>query len=285
MRTLFDEVDHELARHESKDLPLILGMALPLVFLTPLAYGVEPLVRAQALAGAAQLSQGHILRSAMELLSLLVFPVWYLRHLRRHLRESMKKRSRVLVKKLERRIEEVTRAAKTDPLTGLPNRRCFESDWVQKIESRGACAFIVVDLDHFKLVNDVHGHQAGDRALVKAAEIGADCFRDGDGNLFRTGGEEFLAVVFGENGDVQRRAEEFRLRLERHAAAELASTGLRLQWPGPDGVLVDRPLTASVGVAFWPQDSADPRLAMHLADKACYAAKQSGRNRVNIGLN
>jgi|GEM_PF-5125131 diguanylate cyclase (GGDEF)-like protein len=181
----------------------------------------------------------------------------------------------------ERRADEAARLANTDQLTGLPNRTCFNGDWIPRIQAQGSCAFLAFDLDKFKLVNDLHGgHDAGDKALVKTARIGSQVFRHPEGNLFRFGGEEFIAVLFEPAAEVQRQAEDFRARMETQAAAELAREGLRLRWPGPDGRMVDRPLTASVGIAFWPQDAADLKEAMKLADVACYVAKQTGRNRV-----
>jgi diguanylate cyclase (GGDEF)-like protein len=182
----------------------------------------------------------------------------------------------------ERRADESARLARTDPLTGLPNRTCFDLDWIPRIAAHGSCAFVAFDLDHFKLVNDQHGHDAGDRALVKAARIASEAFRHSGGNLFRFGGEEFIAVVFNAPDEVLGQAEVFRGRLEATAAPDLAKEGLRLQWPGPGGRLVDRPLTASIGVALWPQDAGQIREAMKAADVASYVAKQSGRNKVVV---
>ena len=182
----------------------------------------------------------------------------------------------------ERRADESARLARTDHLTGLPNRTCFDSDWIPRIEAAGSCFFVAFDLDKFKLVNDLHGHDAGDQALVKAARIGSQVFRHPEGNLFRFGGEEFIAVLFESPDEVLRQAEAFRSRLEANAAAELARDGLRLQWPGPTGTLEARPLTASIGIAAWPKDGREIRDAMKAADVASYVAKQSGRNKVVV---
>jgi diguanylate cyclase (GGDEF)-like protein len=181
---------------------------------------------------------------------------------------------------LNHRIVETIRLAHTDHLTSLPNRTCFEREWMPKIMSTKQCAFVAFDLDRFKLINDDYGHEAGDKTLVKAASIASSIFRCDDGNCFRIGGEEFLAVLFDDVKNVVRKTLQFQRELERRAAVELAADGLHLQWSDESGQRKNRNVTASVGIALWPQDDPDIVTALRLADQAAYAAKHRGRNRV-----
>jgi len=197
----------------------------------------------------------------------------------------------VAMEEHERRADELDRKANTDQLTGLPNRHCFNDHWLPKVSASRQCGIVAFDLDFFKYVNSVHEHAGGDRVLAKAANIGGRIFQQPDAHLFRFGGEEFYAVAFLPRQGVLDLAERFRAALERAAAAELAAEGLTLLWPEGDDKaawpanharLVPRVLTASVGVAFWPKDGEDVEAVMKAADKACYAAKHGGRNRVVV---
>jgi diguanylate cyclase (GGDEF)-like protein len=201
------------------------------------------------------------------------------------------KRSAGAIEEHERRADELARKANTDQLTGLPNRHCFNDQWLAKIQGSDNCGIIAFDLDFFKFINTVHEHAGGDKALAKAAEIGSRIFRHPDGNLFRFGGEEFVAIVFDSRARILELAEQFRATLEAAAAKELGSEGMALLWPDGDdkahwpdngAPLVPRTLTASVGVAFWPQDGETVAEVLKAADKAGYAAKNKGRNQVVI---
>jgi diguanylate cyclase (GGDEF)-like protein len=201
------------------------------------------------------------------------------------------KRSAGAIEEHERRADELARKANTDQLTGLPNRHCFNDQWLSKIQGSDLCGIIAFDLDFFKFINSVHEHAGGDKALAKAAEIGARIFRHPEGNLFRFGGEEFVAIVFDSRARILELAEQFRATLEAAAAKELGAEGMALLWPDGDdkagwpdngAPLVPRKLTASVGVAFWPQDGETVAEVLKAADKAGYAAKNRGRNQVVI---
>ncbi|MCU0309257.1 MAG: GGDEF domain-containing protein, partial [Thermoleophilia bacterium] len=156
--------------------------------------------------------------------------------------------------------------ARTDALTGLPNRRAFEEHLAVEVPRalRGGTplALLMVDLDHFKLVNDRHGHEAGDRALRRLANLLRSGVRAGDVPA-RIGGEEFcLLVAEGDEGGATALAE----RLRRAVADAFR--------PDPT------PLTASFGVARCPADAVSARDLLRAADDALYAAKEAGRNRV-----
>jgi len=154
--------------------------------------------------------------------------------------------------------------AATDSLTGLMNRRTFQS----RIRSmrRGGVQFslVMADLDHFKRLNDTHGHEMGDRALTTFCAVAADALRAGD-LLARWGGEEFAIAVVGSSAH---EAAEVLDRMRVQLAARLATSDI----PG---------FTASFGVVDATAcDSLDE--AVRLADDALYEAKGAGRNQVAI---
>ena len=150
------------------------------------------------------------------------------------------------------------RHAGQDELTGLPNRRALMADLAERLADGTVEAVAMFDLDHFKLVNDQHGHAAGDRALVAVAEAATAAVGD-QGMVSRLGGEEF-AVVVHRGADV---LEELLARvLERVRAAG-----------GPVGT------TASIGATLVrPGDTVDSALLR--ADGLLYRAKAAGRDRV-----
>ena len=126
-------------------------------------------------------------------------------------------------------------------------------------------ALLLLDLDHFKNLNDTYGHPAGDAALRSLARLLTQHLRKGD-QAARYGGEEFVVILPGS--DEERSllaAERLRSALEKH---RFVFEGARI------------PLTASLGVAVWPADGREPEALLSAADRALYAAKQGGRNRV-----
>jgi diguanylate cyclase len=166
---------------------------------------------------------------------------------------------------------EVERMSRVDALTGLANRREYEQAypkaWQQAARSKGAIALLVFDLDHFKALNDGHGHLAGDACLRHFARLLEDSFRREIDLLARIGGEEFVAALPGLSAqEGERMAEELRAKLEQHPC----------EWQGRP-----LPMTVSVGVgsASWPADP-KPEATFARVDTACYAAKMAGRNRV-----
>jgi len=166
---------------------------------------------------------------------------------------------------LQERIGRLNRDAQTDPLTGLGNRRSLEFS-LSLLEAEGrAFAAIELDIDHFKRVNDNHGHEVGDQVLRRLAELMRRCCREGD-LLCRTGGEEFLMLLPGASLEVAAAVAE-RLRVT------VQDTPVE-----PVGAV-----TISLGVARWDGDAGSkPMEALGLADRALYQAKQQGRNRVAI---
>lgn len=168
---------------------------------------------------------------------------------------------------LEERLESLHQQTTLDPLTGIANRACFDAvlkELTAKTVAGGASfSLIICDIDHFKRVNDVHGHPAGDEALVSFASVLESHSREGD-LVARYGGEEFLLLAPScDNATAAKRAEAIRSTLERTSLPSI----------GGDAV------TASFGVTeFQSGDSAETVLAR--ADRALLKAKDNGRNRV-----
>ncbi len=172
-----------------------------------------------------------------------------------------------------KRVEaELRRMATTDPLTGLWNRRRFlelaEGELARLRRYGRPVAVLMLDVDHFKAINDGHGHAAGDEALCHLAALCREELRDID-HLGRLGGEEF-AVALPEAGleAAVEVAERLRLRI--------AGTGLALS--GPRGGTIR--MTVSVGVAAARAEDASIERALGRADRALYQAKAAGRDRV-----
>jgi len=171
---------------------------------------------------------------------------------------------------------ETARLASTDPLTGLANRRRFVQELgvaLRRAERYGErLALVVFDLDRFKSVNDEHGHEAGDRVLVEAARVLSDGLRDTD-VVARLGGEEFGAILMHTGAEAAREVVD---RLRVSVAA------LRIPLAVEEGDVVLR-ATLSAGVAAYPEHGKDDRQLLRSADRALYAAKGEGRNRVVVG--
>lgn len=162
-------------------------------------------------------------------------------------------------------------AALTDLLTGLPNRRSamdqLDQAWSAAQRSGQPLSLMVVDVDHFKHINDTYGHATGDHVLREVAGVLRDSARRGD-SVCRIGGEEFLVIC--ANTDLKAAA----LSAER-LRATLASH------PVVIGAVQGR-VTISIGVASRHDKTPDLDALMRKADHALYTAKQQGRNRISL---
>jgi diguanylate cyclase (GGDEF)-like protein len=161
--------------------------------------------------------------------------------------------------------------AHTDVLTGLANRRSCQTHGAQGIayaQRYGTpLSLVVFDIDHFKNINDVYGHEGGDNALKSISRYFLDAVRGADQPVARMGGEEFaLLLVRAPLAEAVLVAERMRLAIEK----------LEVAMPGNRTVQ----LTASLGVAQFRSDDADLNALMRRADQALYKAKERGRNRV-----
>ncbi len=167
------------------------------------------------------------------------------------------------------------RRADRDGLTGLANRRSFDarmsSELKRHMRHREGFSLLMCDLDHFKAVNDTHGHLAGDAVLRQTAQSMEAMFRTTD-FAARYGGEEF-AILLPHTGQAQ--AWMLAERLRRHIAAMGVKHAGR-----------EIPVTISIGlVSFAPGDAVTEASLLAEADRALYLSKNSGRNRVSIAAN
>jgi diguanylate cyclase (GGDEF)-like protein len=149
-------------------------------------------------------------------------------------------------------------------LTELANRRSFDRSLERELtranRTDGRLSVVLLDIDHFKQLNDTHGHVVGDSVLCQVAAALRECGREYD-TVARYGGEEFAAVLPGCSSALALQvAERLRRAVEESGA--------------------DVPVTASAGVATYPYDGVDAGSLLQAADQALYASKRSGRNAV-----
>nr|WP_240894990.1 GGDEF domain-containing protein [Kineococcus siccus] len=167
-----------------------------------------------------------------------------------------------LVRHLQEQAGKLAALARSDALTGLPNRRTSDAE-LERMRERAGCdgtplSLAMLDLDHFKAFNDTFGHQAGDRLLVETGAAWRTVLTastGGDAVLARWGGEEFVVLLPGRDA----------------ASARAAVQALRPATPAGQ--------TFSAGVAQW-DGREDPGALVSRADAALYAAKTAGRDRV-----
>lgn len=178
---------------------------------------------------------------------------WYETHLKQ------------IQKELEHQNASLAEQSRTDTLTGLPNRRSLDASLQRAIdaarETKTPLCVALIDVDHFKTINDLHGHAEGDRILAEiAAALHAQ--RSAQGFVARYGGEEFALLMPATKRD----------------AAELQCDYVRL---AVENLSVGLPVTVSIGVAELCEDES-PASVCARADAALYRAKRNGRNRVEV---
>lgn len=188
--------------------------------------------------------------------------------------EQAMERSQAETEQLRDSLAKARSEADVDHLTRLPNRRAFDRYFSAAAEQAKAKAsqlsVAFCDVDHFKSINDTHGHDAGDRVLVSIAAVlnkaaNNDCF------VARHGGEEF-ALIFRGMGK-----EEARAKLDRIRVVQAHKQMMNRESGKPFGRI-----TFSAGIAEI-EGVDDAREALGRADKALYAAKNAGRNRIEVG--
>ena len=187
--------------------------------------------------------------------------------------EKQMLRSEAQTRALRRRLDEARRSAEEDHLTGLPNRRAFEVLFEESYRAARASAEVICvafcDIDHFKKINDTHGHEAGDRVLKLVADSLALISNDSC-HVARHGGEEFVMLFCGQ------KLEEALAKLDalREALAER-----RLVNRANDQPFGQVTFSAGIADVF---ACGDPRTALRAADTALYRAKLNGRNRIEL---
>ena len=176
----------------------------------------------------------------------------------------------LMAEKLAESQQTLIEIATLDGLTGVYNRREFNRLLTVEIErsrrDHQPVAMVMVDIDHFKSINDTYGHQSGDDALRWVSSLLKREIRPGD-IVARYGGEEFALILPNTNGeDAGAVAERIRHKMERELV------------PIQKGMTIS--VTASLGCAIFPHVGDSEELLMNAADKALYRAKETGRNRV-----
>ncbi|GMX65351.1 sensor domain-containing diguanylate cyclase [Paenibacillus elgii] len=165
---------------------------------------------------------------------------------------------------LQKQTEQLAHAAMTDSLTGLTNRRTFESIMTQWTDEQYSFALIVMDIDRFKSINDTYGHQAGDEVLKHLARVVTSSVGPHD-ICCRYGGEEFVVLLpLASVPDALTTAERIR------TAFETRENTLEIQ------------ITVSSGIAHYPSHAESADMLFQRADHALYRAKESGKNRTIV---
>jgi diguanylate cyclase (GGDEF)-like protein len=229
--------------------------------------------------GTSTIPSGVVVSATLGVAATTIFSLVAGRAMERELFSAYLRELRVAIAadRLSHRYDELSAESLCDPLTGVANRRRVEGH-LRDMAARSTMigeplALLMIDVDHFKAVNDGFGHPAGDACLKQVASVAQEQVRRKDDLVGRFGGEEFLVILPDTSlADGIRVAERIR-------AAIAAETVLH----GEDGT--ERVVTASIGVAadrIRPGRSVDDLLAE--ADAALYAAKHGGRNRVKPSL-
>lgn len=167
--------------------------------------------------------------------------------------------------------QHLEQAALTDPLTGVPNRRYatnrLEQEWATSVRILTPLSCILVDIDHFKKINDQYGHDVGDKVLCQVAQTMRSAARAGD-EVCRIGGEEFLVICDNTSlNSAQATAERLRLAIEN----------LRIQVDE-----IEHKVTISLGIASRQEEDLTVDDLLKAADRGVYAAKAQGRNRTCV---
>lgn len=187
-------------------------------------------------------------------------------------RATLNRNNLVLEARVRERTAELEHLARTDPLTELANRRAFMETGAREVARArrygSQLALLMVDIDHFKAINDTHGHHNGDLVLNSLAAVSRATLREID-LPSRLGGEEF-AVLLPQTSCVQAAIAAERLR------AAMAADRVAL----PSGAIIQ--YTVSIGIACLGEQTADLESLITQSDRALYQAKRDGRNRVAL---
>jgi len=183
-------------------------------------------------------------------------PAWF------HEAEQLRKAMLFGLERMHDKVDQLQHDVDIDPLTGLNNRRVLAPQLAIWQRNKTAFCALMLDIDHFKKINDEFGHGAGDSVLQELGHLLLQSSRGNDVSI-RMGGEEFLILMDSCNMEVgERVAERLRCRVMEHEFKDVGQ------------------VTISIGVATWPDGYATPEDCVRRADEMLYRAKDSGRNRV-----
>lgn len=176
------------------------------------------------------------------------------------------------IKKSEYLFSQYETESSKDFLTGLYNVRHFDKVWERNAETvkkkQGTLALLMLDIDHFKIINDNHGHAVGDFVLIELSSLMEQTIAD-KGTVFRKGGEEFAVILPGcDKSKALKLAEQLRFNVDYHEF--ITATGEQLK------------VTVSIGLASYPETTHETRTMVEKADLALYLSKSSGRNQVSV---
>lgn len=176
----------------------------------------------------------------------------------------------ILLRRIVSDAKRLERESLTDPLTGVWNRRAFEfrldNDFRRYKRSRVNSSIVMIDIDHFKSINDTYGHDAGDKIIKTVVEWATAMLREAD-FVARWGGEEFVSIL------AETSSNEGVLIADR-----LRDVLASLEVTGPGGDVIE--FTVSAGVSEFHDQDKTPDEVLARADEALYAAKKAGRNQV-----
>jgi len=185
-----------------------------------------------------------------------------------HASQSMRKQMQQQVSQmsdLSNRLQEAEAEARNDPLTGLANRRKL-SEFLSALDENSAVSFIMVDIDHFKKINDRYGHDAGDDILTALAQVLTDSSRSSD-MVARLGGEEFCIILPGAD-----------IKAAGNMAANLCQAVSLHRFEGQS-----KPIEVTISLGVTERKKGESAIqAIKRADEALYQSKQDGRNRVTL---
>lgn len=176
------------------------------------------------------------------------------------------------IKKSEYLFSQYETESSKDFLTGLFNVRRFDDVWQRNSEevkkNQGTLSLLILDVDHFKFINDNYGHAVGDFILIELSRLMEDTISK-EGTVFRKGGEEF-AVILPRCDKIKalKLAERLRYNIQHHDFVTSSGENIKV--------------TISIGVAAYPETTNETRTMVEKADTALYLAKSSGRNQVSI---
>jgi diguanylate cyclase (GGDEF)-like protein/PAS domain S-box-containing protein len=179
--------------------------------------------------------------------------------------------------------QKIRQLAFHDSLTGLPNRRLLEDRFSRAMfaskRSQHYCGLLFIDLDNFKPLNDVHGHDAGDTLLVEVARRISGCVRAMD-TVARFGGDEFVVILDELDVDREQAVKQAGVVAEKIRIALAVPFGLSYQKAGRAIAVLEHRCTSSIGVALFIGHQATREEVFKWADSAMYQAKQAGRDRI-----